>query len=293
MDNQAIEPMDNATLFYPTEEAEPLKPTAEAEDETPDESEESETNEVEGETEESEEEAGDETEEATDEEETLYLELDGEEFSLDEVKEWKAGSMMQADYTKKTQALADDRKALDADREALKASQSKLSDLSAELEVLVAEDREIDWAELKEYEPEKYIELKDKADKRKAKFEEVKANATQSTAQVLTQDELIAESNDLFESQGWKKDGEIQQEAYQNDMKLLQGYMTDAGYSNEEFKSLQYSHHFKTLLDAARYNLQKKKGSALKKKVKKAPLATKPRAKQVKAAKSAADTFYG
>lgn len=279
MDNQAIEPIDNATLFYSTDDAEPLKPTVDAVEEAPEEAEEVEQVDSE------ELEAEEETEEA-EEEETLYLELDGEEFSLDEVKQWKAGYMMQSDYTKKTQAIADERKALEKEKEAL-------TDLSSQLEVLVAEDSEVDWAELKEYEPEKYIELKEKADKRKAKLDEIKSSTLQASTPKLSKDELIAESNDLFESQGWKKDGKVDQAVYDADMKVLGEYMTANGYSQDEFNSLQYSRHFKTLLDAARYNLQKKKGSALVKKVKKAPTVTKPKANQTKPVKSAADTFYG
>jgi hypothetical protein len=38
--------------------------------------------------------------------------IDGEEFTVDQIKEWKQNGLRQADYTKKTQELAEQRKAL-------------------------------------------------------------------------------------------------------------------------------------------------------------------------------------
>lgn len=293
VDNQFVEP---SSLFYPpTDEAEPLeKPTDEpVEDEAPA-RDESEQEDDESKAEES---SDDNDGEAQDEEETLYLDLDGEEHSLDEVKEWKAGNMRQADYTKKTQALADERTQLNADREAFNGEKSKLSDLSAQLEVLVAEDEEVDWKELKEYEPEKYIELKEKANARKEKLAEVKASQPQ--AGVLSDDEIKEESNALFAANpDWlekDKDGKPVKltDAYQNDMKLVSEYASTVGYTQDDLAAIQRSSHWLTLLDAAKFHAQKQKGSALKKKVKKAPLATKPKANQAKPKKSAADVFYG
>lgn len=290
LDNQVIEPSD---VFYPNPEAEtePLeKPTEEAEGEQDPEQDESEleNSEEQSESEELEAEEG----ETDNEEDALYVDLDGEEHSLDEVKKWKAGHLMQSDYTKKTQALAEDRKALNEDRESFNGEKSKLADLSAQLEVLVAEDEEIDWKELKEYEPDKYIELKEKADKRKAKLAEVKAES-KPNAVSLTADELTAERTELFKSNpNWMKNDKPTDE-YTTDMTMLQKYLSESGYSDEEFKTIQYAHHINTMLDAARFNAKKKQGSALKKKVKKAPLTTKPKANQKKATKSAEDVFYG
>lgn len=293
-DNQVIEP---ALLFYPdATESEPLeKPTeTEVEVETPEQDELTETEVDETETEEL---AEGEQEETQDEEETLYLDLDGEEHSLDEVKEWKAGSMRQADYTKKTQELSDGRNQLDADREAFNGEKSKVADLSAQLEVLVAEDSEIDWAELKEYEPEKYIELKEKADKRKAKLAEVKS--IQPQANKLSDADIKTESNSLFAANpDWLeggKDGKPLKttDKYQADMKMVSEYASEVGYTQQDLLAIQRSSHWITLLDAAKFRAQKSKGSALKKKVKKAPLSTKPKAQQSKAKKSAANVFYG
>jgi len=274
--------IDASKIFYPSEESEPLeKPTDELEEEAPEETEESEEEVVEIE-------AEDEAEESEESEDDSEAEDESEDSTVKE-----AERMMHADYTKKTQALADERRAFEAERTALESEKSKVLDLSAELEVLVKEDEDINWEELKEDDPDRYIELKEKLDKRKAALEEIKKSQPKSAAPVLTQEEAQAESNDLFDSQGWKVDGKLQEDLYQSDIKMLGEYMSEAGYSEDEFKSITYSHHFKTLLDAARFNQQKKKGSALKKKVKKAPAATKPKANQTRLKKSAADVFYG
>lgn len=52
-------------------------------------------------------------------EEPRMIEIDGEKYSLDDVKAWKSGHLMEADYTRKTQALAAERRAMEARETAL------------------------------------------------------------------------------------------------------------------------------------------------------------------------------
>jgi len=285
-------------LFYSDGEAEPLEPTVELEEENAGEDEASEDSEEVtelSEDDDSETDAEDEAGEGeeSESEEELYVELDGEEVTLTQLREYKAGYMKDADYRQKTMKLADEVKAVSAEREALTAKQSKVSDLAVELEALVAEDEEIDWAELKEYDPEKYIELKEKADKRKQKVAELKAELPKQNE--MTQEQLLAESNELFSSQPqWKdKEGKLT-ESYHNDMKLVADLAAELGYSQSELEGINKAHHWKTLLIAARSRAGKvEKRSALDKKLKKAPLVTKPKQNMVKPQKSAADVFYG
>ena len=278
MSNEVIEASE---LFYPsTEESEPLgTPTDEAVEDTP--VEEEETEEVDNtETVESNEPEGSEEEASEDDESEDSNVVDAER-------------LMAADYTQKTQALAEDRRALEAEKTALGDEKSKLLDLSAQLEVLVGEDNAIDWAELKEEDPIDYIKQKEKADARKAKLNEVKSTQSKGNAVVLSKDEIAAESNDLFESQGWSVGGVVDEAKHKADMDMMLKYMGEAGYTDQEFKDIQFSHQFKTVLDAARYNIQKGKTSALKKKVKNAPKATKPTTAKKSIKKSAEEVFYG
>lgn len=288
---------DVVNLFYETEVTEPLeKPTEAAADEIPAEEEVDdgvETPELTDE--EAEEEAGEDPEAGEDEEDTLVYEINGKEYTPEDIEALESGSLMQADYTKKTQAHAEEVKSFNDEKALFETDKAKVSDLSAQLEVLVAEDEEIDWADLKEYDPEKYIEQKEKADKRKAKLEEVKASqANQPTAQTLTQDELAAESTDFYSHDPLWLDADKQlTPKFKEDMKVAGDYLKEAGYSQDEVNAISYSHHWKTIIDAAKYKSQLKKGSALKKKVIKAPKVTKPKVNDSTVAKSASDIMYG
>lgn len=53
------------------------------------------------------------------EEADQFIELDGEEVPLSQIREWKSGGMMQADYSRKTQVLAEQSKAVRQMEEAL------------------------------------------------------------------------------------------------------------------------------------------------------------------------------
>ena len=74
-------------------------------------------------------------------------------------------------------------------------------------------------------------------------------------------------------------------------MGVAGAYLKDSGYSQAEVNAISHSHHWKTIIDASKFNAQKKKVTSIKKKVLKTPKATKPAA-QTKS-KSAEDIFYG
>lgn len=99
------EPEDQAEV---TEEAETEDAEAEPEEVEPDQSEE-----------EAEEQSGE------DDEDALY-EVEGETFTLSELREWKKSGLRQQDYTKKTQEVAELRKSLDAERQSFDAERQKI-----------------------------------------------------------------------------------------------------------------------------------------------------------------------
>lgn len=291
-DEQTHEEVVN--LFYETGADEPLeKPTEATADEIPTD----EVEEVEDSTDEAdevEEEAGEELEEDDDSEDTFVYEINGKEYTPEDIEALESGNLMQADYTKKTQAHAEEVKAFNDDKALFETEKAKVSEFSALLEVLVAEDKEIDWADLKEYEPEKYIELKEKADKRRVELEKVKASqANQPKAQALTKDELSAESTDFYSYDPlWLDDKKQLTQKFQDDMTIAGEYLKDSGYSQDEVNGISRSHHWKTIVNAAKYQSQLKKGSALKKKVIKPPKVTKPKANNSNTVKSASDIMY-
>lgn len=279
---------ETVNAFYPDAESEPLEvPTEEVlEGELPEEEESTE------EVDESETEESESSEEEADEvEDVQSVEIDGTEHNLTDIQEWKEAhdnvKLMQADCTKKWQEAADLKK--DAE-----AQSTKAQELVIELEVMVNEDKDLDIESYKDiesdnYDPDEYIRLKDKADNREVKLKELKASQpVQNTP--LTKDELIAESNDFYSyDPAWQKDGKLT-DTFQADMKLAGEYLKDRGYSQEETNAIGRSHHWKTIIDASKYNAQKNKVVSIKKKVLKTPKATKPAA--TKSNMSPEDIFY-
>lgn len=278
------ENIDIESIFYSTEESEPVeKPTEEIVDEeepaeeekTPEEADDTESDE--------------ETEEQDDAQTVL---IDDEEHNITDVQEWKqshdAIKSMQADCTKKWQEASELKKESEA-------KSQKLDGMILELEVLVSEDEETNLNSFKDpgsenYDPERFIELKEKFDKRKAKLAELKTNQPQQSQ--LSKDELAAESSDfLAYDPKWLKDGATTK-AYQDDMKLVQDYLQKSGYSQEEVNGLQRSHFWKTIVDAARYQKATKKASSIKSPKPKAPKVTKPKVNK-STPKSAEEVFYG
>jgi hypothetical protein len=211
--------------------------------------------------------------EPVEDEEELYVEYKGREINLKDIEEWEKGNLRQSDYTRKTQELADSRKAFEAERESFNDQQAKLTEMFATLEAMTQEDTLTteQIAELREYEPEEYIKYQEKQAKRQELLKEAKK------AQPIDNVDVAAESRKLFENHpDWVSDGKTT-EAFTNDTALMKQYALDAGYSDEEFAGLNRAHHMQTILDAAKFRQMNTKNAALEKKVRKAPVATKPR----------------
>ena len=281
-DNPEVETADK---FYFTEEPELVKPTEEpvsTEIQEPEKTEDPEKSEE---------------LEAKDEEETAqYVEIDGEEHNLEDVRTWRDGHLMQSDYTKKTQAVAEERKAAEVEfkstRENLLKSKAEVSDMRDMLTVLVQEDEAVDWVELKEDDPEKYIELKEKADKRKEALEKVKAEReTPVDDPALIQ----VEQGKLFEANPeWlDKEGKAT-DSYKQDTELMNDYASKAGFTTDEFSQMTRAHYIITILKAAKYDQLQEKGKEISKKRGKVPVVTKPKApKPTVESRPMHETFYG
>lgn len=218
-----------------------------------------------------------ETETANDEED-LYVEYKGREINLKDIEEWEQGNLRQADYTRKTQELSDSRKEFDAEREQFNADKAVFNEKLATLEAVISEDTKTaeELAELREYEPEEYIKYQDKMQNRQELLKEAK------TVQPASNIDVNAERKKLWDANPTWLDDAGQTQAYADDMNLLQSYATKNGFSNEEIASIQSAHHWQTMLHAAKYEAQSKNNAAIEKKVRKAPVTTKPRLQQQK-----------
>jgi hypothetical protein len=213
-----------------------------------------------------------------DDTEDLYVEYQGREINLKDVIEWEQSGLRQSDYTRKTQELSDNRKAFEADREAFNTERQSFNEKLATLEAMISEDEKSaeELAELREYEPEEFIKHQEKMQKRKEFLSKAKDSVKQSNIDVAAERQKLWGANP-----SWMDNGK-QTQAFTDDMNLLQSYAEKLGYSNEEISSIQSARHWQTMLDAAKYQALNNKNAAIEKKVRKAPVTTKPRQQAVK-----------
>lgn len=211
---------------------------------------------------------------ANDEETDLfYYDIDGEEVSSDQLKEWKANGLMQADYTRKTQSHAEDVKTFNAEKEDFTAKQSEFNEKLAQLNAMIEEDTPSaeTLAEWREYEPEKYIEHTEKMSNRKKLLASSKAELPTTSV------DMAKVSADLFASHPeWVVDGKNSKQ-FTDDTNLMTAYADSRGINTADMANFD-ARHFEIMLDAARYKSQHSKNTAIAKKVRKAPVSTKPRA---------------
>lgn len=270
------EPVADAEAPSETEAEQPLSQLVESESEEM-EAEAPESELLEGE--EAETELSEEVAEAeTDDLEESYLDLDGREISLKQIKEWEQGYLRQSDYTRKTQALAEDRKEVETIKQSLQERQKKLDEALLMAEQIVKEsDEEVNLEELREYDPEAYLDHIERQEKRKKALEEAKK--TKSGLSEAEQEEITrTERAKLLEKNPqWVKNGQLTEE-YKRDEKMVADYMTSLGFTPEDQKGITSAKMWLAILDAARFNASKKQSASIAKKVKKAPVVTKPKA---------------
>ena len=207
------------------------------------------------------------------ESEDLYVEYNGREINLKDVEKWEQGHLMQSDYTRKTQSHAEDVKTFNAEKESFTAKQSEFDNKLAQLNAMIEEDTpsaEV-LAEWREYEPEKYIEHTEKMSNRKKLLASSKAELpTQSVDMVKVSAALAASHPE------WMENGK-QSKQFITDTNLMTSYAESRGISQADMTSFD-ARHYEIILDAARYKSQNSKNVAIEKKIRKAPVSTKPRA---------------
>lgn len=207
-------------------------------------------------------------EEVSDDDETgsevEFVNLDGEEITLDEIREMKQGQLRQSDYTRKTQALAEQRKATQAMADNLDSSIKAIESMIHE------DENDEDLEELLEDDPSEYLKRekrikakKDKLDKAKKTLDKVKEARAKEESEALL---------DLMSSEWTSK------KAQDDDISLCMKYAEKLGFTNEDLS--KYSDHrvYKALIDGAKYAklksekpvVNKRKLSATKKTSKKA-----------------------
>ena len=287
-DNLNIEP----DLFYDKTELSTAEDKPEMEPEEVEETSDEEPEEADSE----ESEESDADEEEQQEDEALYIDLDGEEVSLDDVKTWRQAAKdiksMQADYTRKTQDISN--RASEKAREMVGEKLDSLTSLTAELQALIDSEEKVDLEELREYDEGEYYKQLHKKEQREKLIAKAKESLTAKAE--VNQDEVAVERQKLAElNPEWVKDGKAT-DAYSSDMKLLEEYLNNEsnGWTQEEFSKVYKASQFMAILKAAKYDALQGKKKAIVEKKKLIPVAKKGAQKVApkKPNKSLEDFFY-
>lgn len=188
-----------------------------------------------------------------------YVEIDGEKVTFDDLREWKKGQLRQADYTKKTMALAEERKALP--KKIAEEKFSELTDSIQSLQSLIKEtDEGIDWNELRENDIVEYTKQKELREKRISKINEAKQKA-QIILNEQRQARLDDETQKLFDSiPEWvDSKGNIKSDVVKADFELIGKYAKKIGFTDEDIQHLDDHRVYKSLLAAAKYDQAQEK----------------------------------
>jgi flagellar motor switch/type III secretory pathway protein FliN len=294
--NTAASTSSTASLFYSdAEEIEPIdeiEPTIdEVEDDKPETAEEA----SEAETVEEDEETA---ELESDDDSQLYVALGEREVTVKQIKDWEKGSLMQSDYTKKTQALANDKREFQKDPDKYVESivskkMEGFDDAMATMEALIKEtDDSIDWEDLKNYDSDEYIKQKELKEKRLEAISKAK-NLRNVKTELSPEKVEMVQSELLRNNPNWLDSTGKQTEAHKADLKMLSEYLDASGYDTNETGQIVSAKAWQTLIDAARYRQSKAKEVQVKAKLKQIPITTKPRKSIETPVKSAAELFYG
>jgi hypothetical protein len=210
-------------------------------------------------------------EEETEEPQRFKVKVDNEELEVT-LEELQQGYSRTKDYTKKTQALAETRKAVEADRARIEEAKQLRDTYAQRLEViekLLAQDQgEENLAELRENDPIGYaIKIAERSEKEKqlqaVRAEKQKiAQQQESDRQQALQGHLQQEAVKLREMIPEFRD-EAKAEIARKDIRT---YAKSVGFSDEELSQVYDSRAVKTLYNAMMYEkLMKGKTDAVKK----------------------------
>jgi hypothetical protein len=204
-------------------------------------------------------------------EDELFYDLDGEEVSQTQLRQWKNQGLMQSDYTRKTQAHSEDVKSFSAKSEQFAVKESEFNDKLLTLEAMLSEEAKTtdEIAEMREYDPESYIKYTERQQKLRQFVDTSKSAKTPSV-------DMAKVSSDLFAAYPqWMENGK-QTKAFTDDTNLMSKYAETRGIGQKELSSFE-AKHYQVLLDAAKYSQRQVKNAVTEKAVRKAPVTTKPR----------------
>lgn len=183
--------------------------------------------------------------------------------------ELKTAFMLQADYTKKTMELAEQRKVIEsgkANPQELTAAQQKLAHYENLLGQAVLQDEKINWQELLQKDPIGYLAKKEEAEARRREFNQVRETQQRESQQRLGQT-LEQEAQQLIAKQPDWKDVAV----FNADKEKIFSSLEKIGYTRQEFDSV-IDHRALIIADKARrYDELMNANAATVKKIEKLP----------------------
>lgn len=213
-----------------------------------------------------------ESEETQEEDPIVTVKIDGKDVEV-KLSELKNGYSRNADYTRKMQAVAEQRRTADADIQ--KAQQERqtyannLQRLQIQTEAALQERQGIDWAALLKSDPVEYLEQRRIAEEQQAKLAQIygeQDNVQQQDAQELKQRQAVflADQRDqlLAKIPAWKDEAKAKTEKA-----ALRDFLVTEGYEPEMIDNLADSRYVVTARKAYLYDQMMAKASAAAKKV--------------------------
>lgn len=266
-----------ASLIQP-EEAKEEETQAPAEEEAA--TEPADTEEVEAEASDEDDDSGDEAEESDaedeaeeTEDETLYtVKVQGEELKVT-LEEALSGYQRDADYHRKTAAVAEERRALDSERQQVHQLRSQLTD-ALERFAAQGEEKAPDWVKLaEELDPWEYQKQRAEWDR----TQQAKGVARQRADAMRAEDHhkaLAEQTAMLVESfPEWKgKDGRLDMKRIEADRMAMLGAAQVYGFTPQEYLNAMDHRVFKMLRDAQKWQEYSKAKPAPEKRVAKKPV---------------------
>ena len=226
---------------------------------------------AEGESEDASESAGDDEQAQT---KRYTVKIDGKTHEVDE-SELLAGYQRQADYTRKTQSLSEERKSFDAEKAAIAAERQHYAQQLAGLiqQIKTEASQEPDWTKLAEENPAEYVRQKAGWDLRQAKLHAAAyqhqqiLQRQQEDMQKAQREYLRKEQDRLVEAlPDWKDPVKAQAEKTG-----IVSYLKDTGFSDDEISGLADHRAVVIARKAMLYDALMSKRPEVEKKVAEAP----------------------
>lgn len=212
-----------------------------------------------------------------DEESDFFVEIDGKQISLGEIKESLGSKFRESDYTKKTQALAEERKAVEAKKAEIESHKKAFDEKLAELtELIKGKEESIDWDQLLEDDPAEYLRQKQKLSKQEQALqlqreERMKALESERAEYLNSQ---VSKMRELLPS--WIDDKGQFTESANKSVPVIKTYLESKGFSSDDLGQVTDARLWAVFNDAAQYRAMKTKSPSVQNELKRAPKVLKP-----------------